>query len=117
MYAKASRCLSIGIAIMIGALFNQAALAQGVMNFNNSPNNWVNSPNNFDNSSNNWVNSPNNFNNSPNNFSATNGVYDNRGNRIGYEVTAPSGSLITLITAAIAQDINQVVVNVRVINA
>ena len=65
--------------------------AQAVYNFNNSPNNWVNSPNNFDNSPNNWVNSPNNFNNSPNNFSATNGVYDNRGNRIGYEVPAPSG--------------------------
>jgi hypothetical protein len=53
------------------------ALAQGVMNFNYSPNN--------------WVNSPNNFNNSPNNFGATNGVYDNRGNRISYEVPAPSG--------------------------
>ena len=39
----------------------------------------------------NFNNSPNNFNNSPNNFSATNGVYDNRGNRIGYEVQAPSG--------------------------
>ncbi len=66
-------------------------LAQGVYNFNNSPNNWTNSPNNFDNSPNNWINSPNNWNNSPNNFSATNGVYDNRGNRIGYEVPAPSG--------------------------
>ena len=66
-------------------------LAQGVINFNNSPNNWTNSPNNWDNSPNNWNNSPNNWNNSANNFSATNGVYDNRGNRIGYEVPAPSG--------------------------
>jgi hypothetical protein len=32
-----------------------------------------------------------NFNNSPNNFGSTNGVYDNRGNRVGYEVPAPSG--------------------------
>jgi len=32
-----------------------------------------------------------NFNNSPNNFGSTNGVYDNRGNRVGYEVSAPSG--------------------------
>ena len=32
-----------------------------------------------------------NFNNSPNNFGSTNGVYDNRENRVGYEVPAPSG--------------------------
>jgi len=32
-----------------------------------------------------------NFNNSPNNFGSTNGVYDNRGNRVGYVVPAPSG--------------------------
>ena len=39
----------------------------------------------------NFENSPNNFNNSPNNFNATNGVYDNKGNRLAYEVTAPTG--------------------------
>ena len=39
----------------------------------------------------NFENSPNNFNNSPNNFGATNGVYDNKGNRLAYEVTAPTG--------------------------
>jgi hypothetical protein len=83
--------LSLGLLIVCSFLYGQAILAQGVYNFNNSPNNWTNSPNNFDNSPNNWVNSPNNWNNSPNNFSATNGVYDNRGNRIGYEVPAPSG--------------------------
>jgi len=83
--------LGFGIALISSFFLNQGALAQAITSFNNSPNNWVNSPNNWDNSSNNWVNSPNNFNNSPNNFSATNGVYDNRGNRIGYEVTAPSG--------------------------
>ena len=55
--------LGLGVALVFGVLFSQAALAQGVMNFNNSPNN----------------------------FGATNGVYDNRGNRVGYEVTAPSG--------------------------
>jgi hypothetical protein len=32
-----------------------------------------------------------NFNNSPNNFGSINGVYDTRGNRVGYEVPAPSG--------------------------
>lgn len=83
--------LSLGFALVTSFFLSQGALAQAVYNFNNSPNNWVNSPNNWENSSNNWVNSPNNFNNSPNNFSATNGVFDNRGNRIGYEVPAPSG--------------------------
>ena len=32
-----------------------------------------------------------NFDNSPNNFSATNGVYDGKGNRVGYEVQSPTG--------------------------
>lgn len=32
-----------------------------------------------------------NWNNSSTSFSATNGVYDNRGNRIGHEVQSPSG--------------------------
>ena len=79
------------LAMSLLVVFSEGITAQGVLNFNNSPNNWVNSHNNFDNSSNNWANSPNNFNNSPNNFSASNGVYDNRGNRVGYEVPAPSG--------------------------
>ena len=89
------------------AVFSGDISAQGIINFNNSPNNWVNSPNNFDNSSNNWVNSPNNFNNSPNNFSATNGVYDNRGNRIGYESLLHRELSITLITAEIVLVISQ----------
>lgn len=88
---KRLKRLSFSLLFVSGLMFGQAAIAQAVYNWNNSPNNWVNSSNNFDNSSNNWVNSPNNFNNSPNNFGATNGVYDNRGNRIGYEVPAPSG--------------------------
>ena len=69
--------LGLGVLFVSGLLYGQAAMAQAAYNWNNSPNN--------------WVNSPNNFNNSPNNFSATNGVFDNRGNRIGYEVPAPSG--------------------------
>jgi len=36
-------------------------------------------------------NSPYNMDNSPYNASAKNGVYDNNGNRVGYEVKAPSG--------------------------
>ncbi len=81
----------LGVALLCGFFLGQSVMAQADYNWNNSPNNWVNSPNNWENSSNNWVNSPNNWNNSPNNFSSSNGVYDNRGNRIGYEVPAPSG--------------------------
>ena len=39
----------------------------------------------------NWQNNPYNYNNSANNFNATNGVYDNKGNRLAYEVQAPTG--------------------------
>ena len=68
-----------------------SANAQQATNFNDSPYNFQNSLDNFNNSPNNFNNSPINFNNSPNNFNSTNGVYDNQGNRIGYEVQAPSG--------------------------
>ena len=33
----------------------------------------------------------NNWENSPNNWNATNGVYNNQGNRIGYETQSPTG--------------------------
>ena len=58
------------------ALYAQKSFAQ-VMNLDNSPYNMQNSPYNMDNSA--------------YNASAKNGVYDNTGNRIGYEVKAPSG--------------------------
>ncbi len=77
--------------ILIAATAHGSAIAQQSPNWNDNPNNFQNSLNNWDNSPNNWNNNPNNWNNSPNNFGATNGVYDNRGNRIGYEVQAPSG--------------------------
>ncbi len=80
-----------GLGFVSSIFLCQNAMAQAIYNWNNSPNNWVNSPNNWDNSSNNWVNSPNNWNNNPNNWSATNGLYDNAGNRLGYSVPAPSG--------------------------
>jgi hypothetical protein len=65
------------------ALFARSAIAQAVP-FSASAYNFENSPNNFN-------NSPYNFSNSPNNFNATNGVYDSKGNRLAYEVTAPTG--------------------------
>lgn len=60
-------------------------------NWNDSPMNWQNSPNNWNNSSANWNNSPSNWNNSAQNWGATNGVYDNQGNRTGYETRTPDG--------------------------
>lgn len=65
--------------------------AQQALNWNDSPYNYQNSQLNYDNSPNNYQNSPYNFDNSAYNYSAYNGVYDNTGNRIGYEVRAPSG--------------------------
>lgn len=67
------------------------AEAQQAMNWHNDSNNYQNNINNMENSPNNMRNSPNNWDNNPNNLSATNGVYDNSGNRVGYEIKAPSG--------------------------
>lgn len=72
------------------AALTYPVLAQ-ITNLDNSPYNMQNSPYNMDNSPYNMRNSPYNMDNSPYNASATNGVYDNTGNRIGYEVKAPSG--------------------------
>jgi hypothetical protein len=71
------------VLITQAALFARSAVGQ-VVPFSAVAYNFENSPNNFN-------NSPYNFNNSPNNFNATNGVYDNKGNRLAYEVTAPTG--------------------------
>lgn len=68
-----------------------AVHAQQWTNIDSSPYNPVNSQFNPDNSSFNPRNSPYNPDNAPYNPSSTNGVYDNGGNRIGYEVQAPSG--------------------------
>lgn len=65
--------------------------SQSITNINNSPYNMNNSSYNMENSPYNMRNSPYNMDNSPYNMNATNGVYDNSGNRIGYEVKAPSG--------------------------
>lgn len=72
-------------------LFTRSSLAQQALNFDNSPLNYQNSPLNYENSPLNYRNSPLNYDNSPLNYSSNNGVYNNQGNRIGYEVQAPSG--------------------------
>ena len=53
--------------------------------------NHENSPLNYENSSMNYKNSPLNYENSRMNRNSTNGIYDQNGNRTGYEVKAPSG--------------------------
>ena len=59
----------------------------------NSPYNWKNSAMNYENSSSKYENSPYNYNNSQYNYNATNGVYDNQGNRQGYVVPSPTGTV------------------------
>lgn len=76
--------------IIVGSVISAFAVAQTI-NMENSPYNMQNSPYNMENSQYNMRNSPYNMENSPYNASAKNGVYDNSGNRIGYEVKAPSG--------------------------
>jgi hypothetical protein len=61
------------------------------LNYNDSPLNYQNSELNYQNSPLNYQNSPLNYQNSSMNYNATNNVYDNNGNRVGYEVKAPSG--------------------------
>jgi hypothetical protein len=62
--------------LVSGACFSLGAFAQVTS--------WENSPLNYQ-------NSPMNYQNSPMNYNSNNGVYDNSGKRIDYEVTAPSG--------------------------
>ncbi|QWE07914.1 hypothetical protein [Polynucleobacter ibericus] len=71
-------------------LFPLPSQAQ-VMTLENSPYNMENSQFNMENSPYNMRNSPYNMDNSQYNVNSKNGVYDNTGNRIGYEVKAPSG--------------------------
>ena len=84
------KSIFITAATVVGFVLTTHAQAQ-VTNWNNSPYNWNNSADNWNNSANNWQNSPNNWNNSPYNWNSTNGIYDNQGNRIGYETQSPTG--------------------------
>ena len=84
--------IAIGSVLFL-VLFNSIAQAQTIPNWNASPLNFSNSPLNFDNSPLNFNNSPLNFQNSPLNINSTRGVYDNNGNRMGYAVPNPSGTV------------------------
>ena len=72
------------------ALYIDKAWAQP-LNYNDSPLNYKNSELNYNNSPMNYQNSPLNYQNSPLNYNATNGVYDNNGNRVGYETKSSEG--------------------------
>ena len=80
----------VALAFLATSALNTSAFAQ-VTSWDNSPLNYNNSPLNYNNSSLNYNNSPLNYQNSPLNYNSNNGVYDNTGNRIGYEVKAPTG--------------------------
>lgn len=82
---------------LLGALFvtqisitPQLAYSQAY-SYESSPYNYKNSEYNYDNSQYNYKNSPYNYNNSQYNTQSNNGVYDNSGNRIGYETKSPTG--------------------------
>ena len=75
------------------SLYPQIANCQATT-YENSPYNYNNSPYNYDNSEYNYKNSPYNYNNSQYNTQSGNGVYDNSGNRIGYETKSPTGVTI-----------------------
>ena len=78
------------LSVCLIGFFTANVIAQ-VLPFSASAYNWENNPSNFNNSPYNWQNSSYNYENSNNNFNAKNGLYDNKGNRIGYEVQAPTG--------------------------
>lgn len=67
--------------------------ANSPQNWRNSPDNWQNSSQNWQNSSQNWKNSPQNWQNSANNYNNANGIFDSRGNRIGYSVPTANGGM------------------------
>ena len=75
-FAVFNKCMVI-LLIATQLVLSIRPVAAQTTNWNDSPANWNNSISNWDNSASNW--------------NATNGVYDNRGNRIGYETQAPSG--------------------------
>lgn len=77
--------ISIEICLFVGLCQAQT------LNYQNSPLNYENSALNYQNSPLNYQNSPLNYQNSPLNFNSNNGIFDNSGKRLGYEVQSPSG--------------------------
>ena len=82
---------NILIQLLAATVILSTSAAAQVTNWENSPLNYNNSQLNYNNSPLNYNNSPLNYQNSPLNYNATNGIYDNSGNRIGYETQSPTG--------------------------
>jgi hypothetical protein len=80
-------------AVLVSASLFMSATAASAQSYNSSPYNYQNSPYNYENSPYNYRNSPYNYNNSPYNSNATNGIYDNDGNRLGYAVRRSDGGV------------------------
>lgn len=78
----------LGVGALVTAL---PATANPTIYFEASPYSFQNSDFNFENSPYNYRNSPYNFNNGAINARSTNGIYNNEGHRIGYEVQSPAG--------------------------
>jgi uncharacterized protein YxeA len=76
--------------IVLIAMFPAVVFAQN--SWDNSPFNWNNSQYNYDNSSYNYKNSQYNWDNNQFNTNSKNGVYDNNGNRVGYETRSDQGT-------------------------
>ena len=91
MYAKLQGMHMKTTVFLMTAVLAFSAHAQKSYNWDNSPYNYNNSPQNWENSRYNYNNSPQNWENSAYNYNSKNGVYDNQGNRQGYQVQAPSG--------------------------
>jgi hypothetical protein len=92
------------VVCLVVATSTQAATAQNWDNspnnfknspydYNNSANAWRNSPNNYNNSVDAWANSSNNWENSPNNPKNYT-VHDSRGNLTGYYARNSNGVLV-----------------------
>jgi hypothetical protein len=82
---------SIGVGLSAVILSYASPACAQVPNWDNSPYNYKNSEYNYNNSPYNYNNSPYNYNNSPYNYNSNTGVYDNSGNRKGYETISPEG--------------------------
>lgn len=87
--------LVAGLLISLGVLsfmmiISSRACAQ--TSWDNNPYNFKNSEYNYENSPYNYKNSPYNYENSPYNTNSKNNIYDNNGNRIGYETRSNEGT-------------------------
>ncbi len=77
--------------LLLSGLFASAPVMAQSVNWDNNPSNWNNNVSNWDNNPSNWNNNVHNWDNNPSNAYTNNGIYNNQGQRIGYETKAPSG--------------------------